>query len=658
MKTKYKIIVLGILFLYSYCAINAQETTITVKFKSEECSQLLEAKNDSGFLELKSASRTLNLVPSYPNAKTPELRLYYDIKMPNNVTESMRAIEAENLFSEVNIDTAIYTIDECITTNDASSISGSDYATELIRADCAWSITMGNPNIVIGIVDTDFRVTHEDLRNQFLSVSGPVTEFHRHGTGGSGIAGAEPNNGKGVKGVGYNTKLRGYRVPHATNSEGQTSSVGSTSIKDAIWNAYLDGCRIINVSWTGTQLNPLAAKEITESGVVLAVSAGNSPTATNHSSIAHIPGVICVSGVDRDNNYWSELARNQYVDLCAPAKEIPTTNNLSDSSYTLGGWTSAAAPFVSAAAALVLSLNPDLTAGEVENILKSTAAPINNASLYPGVIGTGRLDVYAAVLAVCQTTTYSGHTVISSNTAISGCSVFVEDVTVKSDKTLTIEALGGDFTHHTEFVCKENASFYQEANSTVIVKDSTLFVLKPGSKYEIESGGLLSIRSGSTLMLKDGSNLIVKGTGRVVIESGAYLHLNQGAIVHLADSASEIRLKDGYNYGLGVTNPFSGYTGGSYVTDYRKIKDSGSGTVVLNERYDQYIQNRTFTTTNSFVGQNVHIGYDVIPSSSPTKGNVILEPGSNVTVKATDDVYIKNGFEVKLGATFTTIPAE
>jgi hypothetical protein len=35
-----------------------------------------------------------------------------------------------------------------------------------------------------------------------------------------------------------------------------------------------------------------------------------------------------------------------------------------------------------------------------------------------------------------------------------------------------------------------------------------------------------------------------------------------------------------------------------------------------------------------------------------------MEPGSNVTVKATDDVYIKNGFEVKKGATFTTIPAE
>ena len=425
-----------------------------------------------------------------------------------------------------------------------------------------------------------------------------------------------------------------------------------------IWNAYLDGCKVINVSWTGTQLKVAAAKEITESGTVLVVGAGNNPTDKCHWNIANIPGVICVSSVDKNNDYYPGHARNQYVDLCAPGCQIRTTDTSGDLDYVSTWGTSIATPCVAAAAALVLSLNPDLTAGEVENILKSTAAPINNASLYSG-IGTGRLDVYAAVLAVCQSTTYSGNTIISSDTTISGCNVFVENVTVKSNKTLTIEALGGDFTHHTEFVCKESTDFHQETNSTVIVKDTTLFVIKPGCTYEIENGGLLTIRSGSTLMLQAGSNLTVKGTGRVVIESGAYLHLNQGANIHLADLASEICLKDGYNYGLGVTNPFSEYTGGSYVTDYRKIKDSGSGTVVLNERRDQYIQNATFTTTvDTIVGQNVYIGYDVIPDSNPPKGNVILNSGSNITVKATDDVYIKNGFEVKRGATFTTVLPE
>jgi len=240
MKTKYKIIVLGVLFLYSCCAINAQETTILVKFKSEAHRQSFESKNSSRSLNLKSVPQTLNLVPSYPNAKTPELRLYYDINISNNVAESMRAIEAEDLFSEVNLDETIYTtLNECITTNDPISTHGSDYATELIRADCAWSITMGNPNIIIGIADTDFRVTHEDLCNQFISVSGPVSAFHRHGTRVAGVACAEPNNGKGTKGIGYNTKFRGYRIPHIIDSEGGASSVGATSIKDAYLECLL-----------------------------------------------------------------------------------------------------------------------------------------------------------------------------------------------------------------------------------------------------------------------------------------------------------------------------------------------------------------------------------------------------------------------------------
>ena len=109
MKTKYKIIVLGVLFLYSYCAINAQEATIYVKFKSEEHLQSFKYENEGMFLNLESVSQILTLVPRYPDAKWPENKLYYKVKTLDeakpldNVTECMRAIEAEDLFSEVEI---------------------------------------------------------------------------------------------------------------------------------------------------------------------------------------------------------------------------------------------------------------------------------------------------------------------------------------------------------------------------------------------------------------------------------------------------------------------------------------------------------------------------------------------------------------------------
>ena len=83
-------------------------------------------------------------------------------------------------------------------------------------------------------------------------------------------------------------------------------------------NLYQDSVPIINVSWTGTGLSAIAAEEITNNGTTLVLGAGNSPTGSNHSHIANIPGVILVSGVDKDGYHAPTNHRhNQWVDLCA-----------------------------------------------------------------------------------------------------------------------------------------------------------------------------------------------------------------------------------------------------------------------------------------------------------------------------------------------------
>jgi subtilisin family serine protease len=156
----------------------------------------------------------VNLIPSYPNAKTPELKLFYDVKILGNKENAIVALGSENVFQDINDYGVDFPIsEECISTNDSVFTDGTDYAIDLIQANCAWTITKGNENIVLGIADTEFDENHEDLANQFLSVSGPTSPYStEHGTLVSGIAGAEPNNGKGIKGVGYNTKMKGYRV--------------------------------------------------------------------------------------------------------------------------------------------------------------------------------------------------------------------------------------------------------------------------------------------------------------------------------------------------------------------------------------------------------------------------------------------------------------
>jgi len=67
-------------------------------------------------------------------------------------------------------------------------------------------------------------------------------------------------------------------------------------------------------------------------------------------------------------------------------------------SKTFNG-TSAAAPHVAAAAALMLSVNPDLNVGELRTLLRETAKPLAGQSRFDEERGFGRLDVAAAVRA-------------------------------------------------------------------------------------------------------------------------------------------------------------------------------------------------------------------------------------------------------------------
>ena len=112
-------------------------------------------------------------------------------------------------------------------------------------------------------------------------------------------------------------------------------------------------------------------------------------------------------GQVRGSNYGSKL------DIMAPGVIISTTDRIGSNGYNTNddftydfGGTSAAAPFISGVAALVLSINPDLTVVEVNDILESTAFKVG-PNTYPiskpngqwsNQMGYGLVDAYQAVL--------------------------------------------------------------------------------------------------------------------------------------------------------------------------------------------------------------------------------------------------------------------
>ena len=126
--------------------------------------------------------------------------------------------------------------------------------------------------------------------------------------------------------------------------------------------------------------------------VVLVASAGNSGLDTPHYPSGYSE-VICVGNSTEQDYVAGSSNFGSTIDLVAPGSSIITTAK--NSSYASISGTSASAPFVSAAAALILSLQ-NFTNEEVKQIIKSTTDDIGEAG-WDLRSGAGRLNLFKAL---------------------------------------------------------------------------------------------------------------------------------------------------------------------------------------------------------------------------------------------------------------------
>jgi hypothetical protein len=134
------------------------------------------------------------------------------------------------------------------------------------------------------------------------------------------------------------------------------------------------------------------------------------------------PGVL-ISTTDRQGN----LGYNPNVAIHRLSGGTLVANDFGDQNYTI--WfngTSAAAPQVAGIAALILSINPNLTLQQVRNIIESTTDKIGgvtytlNAGEQAGLtwnnqMGYGRVNALRAVQAALQTVNISGPALVCTN---------------------------------------------------------------------------------------------------------------------------------------------------------------------------------------------------------------------------------------------------
>lgn len=439
-----------------------------------------------------------------------------------------------------------------------------------INVELSWKLQKGRSDIVVAVIDQGVDPDHEDLNGRVLQgyTAGTDSGFgtpqsinafssKAHGVGCAGIIGALDNT-YGIKGITDNVFLLPvnispyYSTGYYFDGRPITMSNGfaaDSEIAAAIqWAA--DRADILSCSWGGGDENNVISSAIQYArtygragkGCVVVFASGNNYPA-DVSFPANVDGVIAVGAVDRYGNITSYSQQGSSLDLVAFGgnKDIVTTDrmgtlgynpnpyitdDLADKNYTQRfDGTSAACPQVAGVAALMLSVNPDLTESGVTTILRSTAHDLGTAG-WDTTYGSGLVDAYAAVKACYY---------ISGTLSLCDQALYTLNGNLNADAAIQwrvsssgISIISGQGTDTVTLSKTRDCVFNLYAD---IIVDSA--VVATISKENIVAGtpglGLDIIP-----VHKDGTNLISDGWLRYSTNNGFYVEgFSNGAFTHL-----------------------------------------------------------------------------------------------------------------------------
>ncbi|MBT8227790.1 MAG: type VII secretion-associated serine protease mycosin [Dactylosporangium sp.] len=272
-----------------------------------------------------------------------------------------------------------------------------------------WPLSTG-AGVTVAVIDSGTDASHPQLRDRVLSgwdalgtASGGNVDCVSHGTAVASIIVARHQDGVGFRGLAPGARILPVRISEQEVTEGVQS--GSTVTPDrfaqAIRWAVDNGATVLNFSvvmyTTSPALNSAVAYARSHDVVMVAAAGNNHRTDGLPDPVTYpaaLPGVIGVGAIDVNSMRVSGSQTGQYVDLVAPGDAVVGATRLSGHNSWTG--TSFAAPMVAAAAALVRSAEPTLTADEVSRRLLATADPARGE---PGseAYGHGVVNLYRAV---------------------------------------------------------------------------------------------------------------------------------------------------------------------------------------------------------------------------------------------------------------------
>jgi subtilisin family serine protease len=285
-----------------------------------------------------------------------------------------------------------------------------------ISALAGWDYGVSASNIVVALLDTGVRYTHEDLAANMWSRPGDGShglnaidgnndpnDLHGHGSLMAGVLGGVGNNGKGVVGVAWQVQIMACKC-FDTNG-----SASDSAILACVDYARTNGARIINASFDSPSFSLSLSNAVyatRQAGMIFVASSGNNTLnidATPHyPSCYGLDNIVSVAYTTRNDvlGMFSNYGATN-VDLAAPGDQIYSTFYGSDSSYyppfsfyNVAG-TSFAAAYVSGSAALMLAKYPGRTAQEIIRLLLNSTDPV--AGLTGKCLTGGRLNLRKAL---------------------------------------------------------------------------------------------------------------------------------------------------------------------------------------------------------------------------------------------------------------------
>ena len=324
-----------------------------------------------------------------------------------------------------------------------------------ISAYDAWETTTGSSEVVIAVIDSGVDIDHPDLVNNIWEneneipndnidndYNGYVDDYNgwdfledipdprpkinykskyvdifgdSHGTMVAGIIAASGNNNKGIAGISWKSKIMPLRVLD------QHGAGRALQVSQAIDYAVSNGADIINLSFTGLGSSELISNAIYRAytfGKIIIAPAGNTfngesldldkipitPVCADSEFLnKNIVIGVASTGIDDRKSSFSNYG-SSCINISSPGFGFYVTLNRNEE-YNLtndyGGFysgTSLASPIIAGTAALLKTLNKNLTNNQIIDIILQSSDVVNDVNpMYQDELGTGRVNIANAI---------------------------------------------------------------------------------------------------------------------------------------------------------------------------------------------------------------------------------------------------------------------